>query len=335
MGYSVVETLRLSRLRISLTRLRVPTGTRVIDAIRQLRTRFPGVVIDANTTFEPSSGKLRAALQHSARRLAGWPRIPSGCGRNLRIGMIDTPVQKHHPALRSARLTYVSYHNSRRRAAVADHGTAVAAMIVGRQPEEGLDGLMPDAELFAANIFEINERGDTVGNAMALARAIDWMAGLHIHSVNLSIAGSDSEVMASIFERASASGLIMIAAAGNWGRADKPAFPAAYPDVIAVTAVAGDYSVYRYANTGDYIDFAAPGVRIWTASASGGRYQSGTSFATPYIAVISAFEAARSGRADSLMMKDLLRRHALDLGAPGRDSVFGWGYVELRPRCLS
>jgi hypothetical protein len=78
-----------------------------------------------------------------------------------------------------------------------------------------------------------------------------------------------------------------------------------------------------------------PGVEAWTASpGGGGRYQSGTSFAAPFIAALAGLEIAREKQSvSSLNMKKRLAKHARDLGKPGRDDTFGWGFVARGPEC--
>ena len=71
------------------------------------------------------------------------------------------------------------------------------------------------------------------------------------------------------------------------GGRGRPAYPAAYGSVIAVTAVDANCRIYRMANKGAYVDFAMPCVEAWTASPGGGRYQSGTSLASPFIAALA------------------------------------------------
>ena len=128
---------------------------------------------------------------------------------------------------------------------------------------------------------------------------------------------------------------MLVAAPGNWGRRDRPAYPAAYGSVIAVTAVDSNFRIYHMANTGAYVDFAMPGVEAWTASpGGGGRYQSGTSFAAPFIAALAGLEIAREKKSvSSRNMKKRLAKRARDLGKPGRDDIFGWGFVSRGPEC--
>ena len=122
-------------------------------------------------------------------------------------------------------------------------------------------------------------------------------------------------------------GKVIVAAAGNEGPFAEPLYPAAYDGVIAVTAVAVDGSVYRWANQGDHVEFSALGVSVPTARADGsiGR-ESGTSLATPVISAFLACELLQQ-RGDIGRALDSLRTRALDLGATGRDPVFGHGLL--------
>jgi hypothetical protein len=86
----------------------------------------------------------------------------------------------------------------------------------------------------------------------------------------------------------------MVAASGNWGRSDKPAYSAAYKGVVAVTAISDKGLIYSKANTSKYIHFYAPGVRIYTAApGGGGRLQTGTSFAVPFITALMGLKMPR------------------------------------------
>jgi subtilisin family serine protease len=168
---------------------------------------------------------------------------------------------------------------------------------------------------------------------MGLLKAVDWMVEKQVQVVNLSVAGGDNQIVRRAFDTARDKGLIMVAAAGNWGSDARPAYPAAYRDVMAVTALDQQRNPYAKANRGSYIDFAAPGVQIYTAVPRGGRVMSGTSFATPYLAVLLAVQIEAGSPKSPGQLSEILSRQATDLGAPGRDDVFGWGLVNLWPRC--
>jgi len=335
LDFSVIDEYRFSALDMGLLRLRVPPASTVPVALAALRLRFPGAVTDANHQYEPAAGAVAGeALPASwVRSVIGWPSADSACGRGLRLGMIDATVDIDHPALVGQRVEFHSFHSHQRRPADADHGTAVAAILVGQPSDGGWGGILPGAELLAANMFEFNEAGRLVGNAVALLKALDWMAQRRVQVVNLSMAGADNKALRFALERARKKGLIMVAAAGNWGTADQPAYPAAYDHVIAVTAFGSGGDIYRMANRGPYIDFAAPGVRLWTAVPTGGRYQSGTSFASPYVSAQVAAVSARAGVVNVLALRNLLREQAVDMGSPGRDDIYGWGFVDQAPNC--
>ena len=328
MGFAVLEVTQLRELEMAIYRVAIPRGTKVPEARKLLASRFPGVAIDAHRVFETQG--VKEYKKQTARPIAGWPAASVSCGAGIRIGQIDSPVDTSHPALKGQRIEFRSFHKESRKPGPADHGTAVAAMLVGK-PAWG--GLLPGAELMAANMFEVNEAGKVIGSGMGLLRAIDWMAQKGVQVVNLSVAGGDNKVVRKAFQKAQEKGLILVAAAGNWGSAKRPAYPAAYRDVIAVTALDQKRRIYKKANSGAYIDFAAPGVRIYAAVPRGGRVMSGTSFATPYIAVLLAMHIEAGAPKSPGTLRQLLSGRVLDLGDPGRDDIFGYGIVKLRPKC--
>ena len=126
----------------------------------------------------------------------------------------------------------------------------------------------------------------------------------------------------------------MLAAAGNGGADAPPVYPAAQAGVVAVTALDAKLQPYAHANRGDYIAFAAPGVDVWAATpGGGGKYQSGTSYAVPFAtAVFAAAKAAQPRAAPTRWTRSSLRARE-DLGAPGKDKVFGWGLIQSTGGC--
>ncbi len=325
-GVIVTEVVRLKNLGMDIYRVSPPRGMDMNAFVKLLRRKFPGALIEKNHHFDAQVGAA-----NNARSAIGWEKMPQTCGKGVRLGMIDSSVDMKHSALKTQDIVFKSFTKPGRKAADAKHGTAIAAMLVGT-PEWG--GLLPSAKLFAANMFEINESGKRVGSAVGLLKAVDWMSGKNVRAVNLSVAGSNNKVVRVAFKKATKKGLILVAAAGNWGRKDKPAYPAAYKDVMAVTALKGRELIYTNANQGSYIDFAAPGVRLWTAApGGGGKNQSGTSFATPFIAVHIALRVAKGATHDPAALKASLKKLAVDLGKPGKDTVFGWGRIDKMPKC--
>ena len=125
----------------------------------------------------------------------------------------------------------------------------------------------------------------------------------------------------------------LVAAAGTGGRNAPPAYPAAHERVLGVTAVSADRRVYWRANQGDYIDYALPGVNVWTADpAGGGRARSGTSYAVPYMVALASQTLAQRVASRDVLLDGQLGGLA-DLGDPGRDPVFGYGKPRFDRDC--
>ena len=207
--------------------------------------------------------------------------------------MVDSGVDLRHPVLKGQDIEYRSFHSPDASEGDAEHGTAVAALLVGKPADSGLGGLLPGATLKAANMFEKNAAGSNVGHAVAMLRGLDWLMRERVSVINMSIAGGNNAVIEKAIAAVNDKGIAVVAAAGNWGRADKPAYPAAIEQVFAVTAIDSYDAIYEHANKGNYIDFAAPGVNLLTAAVGGGsRRQSGTSFAAPFLTAILALEMA-------------------------------------------
>jgi subtilisin family serine protease len=171
-------------------------------------------------------------------------------------------------------------------------------------------------------------------NALLLGKGLDWLLEKQASVVNVSLAGPDNKLLHEVIQRLSARNVVVVAAAGNGGPSAPPAFPAAYPEAIAVTAVDNLLRPYRLANRGEYVTVAAPGVRIWTPGPrGGGQYSDGTSFAAPYGAAVAALLRHQQPSLNPAALSERLRNGARDLGAPGKDPVFGWGLLQSPGRC--
>ena len=151
--------------------------------------------------------------------------------------------------------------------------------------------------------------------------------------IGLSLSGPANPLLEQAVKRAYERGVLLIAAAGNGGRNAEPVYPAAYESVLSVTAVSEGDRIYRRANRGDHVDFAAPGVRVWTIDLEGeGTYRSGTSYAVPFVVALASQALAEN----RVTLKQLQKGDGLtivDLGQPGRDPVYGWGRPLYKGDC--
>jgi subtilisin family serine protease len=130
-----------------------------------------------------------------------------------------------------------------------------------------------------------------------------------------------------MIQKAVSSNIIVVSSAGNGGPKAEPAFPAAYEDVLAITAVDEQESIFGRANRGTYIDLAAPGVNIFTTSPAGTfDLASGTSMATAHVTGLIALLLSMNKQN---VTPALLEQTAIDLGIKGRDNDYGYGLVNV------
>jgi hypothetical protein len=288
----------------------------------------------APRTSEPASPKEGCQPERCfARNLIGWRDHFGACARGLRIGVIDTVADIGHPAFKGRHIRTNDFAPDNRPLAPDWHGTGVLALLAG-SPASGTPGLVPDAEFFHASVFFAEEGGAMATDTISLLKALEWLKANDVKLINMSFAGPRDELVKDEIGEIASKGITLVAAAGNEGPAAEPAYPAAYPQVIAVTAVTKDLRNYRYANRGDHIDVAAPGVDIWSA-VPGGRegFHSGTSFAAPHVTGILALLPRETlGRRKNELLASL---PVTDLGSPGRDPIYGRGLLHAPLSCIS
>jgi len=243
---------------------------------------------------------------------------------DLRVGMIDSHVDTSHPALASSRIETRSF--ARPGADAPEfHGTAIASILAANSAE--FRGLAPNAELFAASVFELDSKRGEVASTVSLIRALDWLLSTEVDVINISLAGPPNRLLEKALQRAADNRVVVMAAAGNGGPVARPMYPAAYDSVVAVTAVDATQQVFRLANRGEYLALAAPGVDLRHARAGGGyAASSGTSFAVPFAVTAAARLSRLRPQQDIITM---LLESALDLGPPGRDTIYGYGLLTL------
>ena len=123
--------------------------------------------------------------------------------------------------------------------------------------------------------------------------------------------------------------MVLVAASGNAGPKSPPLYPAANPDVIAVSATDAYDRLFPASNRGGHIAVSAPGVDIFLP-APDGKYQmtSGTSFSAAYISGLAALMMERNPQLSPVDLRGILVKTARDLGLPGRDDLFGAGEAD-------
>jgi hypothetical protein len=351
-----IETRTQGRIAAPVVRLRVPQRASLTQARQMVR------LVDARASagfddfyylddgYLDDGGGACAGAECRATALVNWSASEAmQCGPTPLIGLIDTGINLEHEALKNQAIEVVAQPSSRADASLQDHGTAIAALLVGRSGSQ-TSGLLPDARLIAVDVFYRDGGTADRTDVTSLVAAIEALAERGVRVMNLSLSGPPNEVLQNAIEAAQAKGIVIIAAAGNNGAGAEPSYPAAYPGVIAVTAVDQDLNVYRRATQGAYIDLAAPGVDVWTASAQGsgtppgvnvwtasaqgsGTLRTGTSYAVPFVSAMAGLLLASNPQLDPNAAQDRLEAHTRDLGKPGWDPKFGFGLIRMAGLC--
>jgi subtilisin family serine protease len=255
-------------------------------------------------------------------------------GNRILIAVIDSEVDASHPDLAGAIAAKFDAAGDGERP--HPHGTGMAGAIAARR---NMLGTAPGVGLLTVRAF--GGRADSAeGTTYNILKGLDWAAAQGARVINMSFAGPSDPRLREALAKANARGIVLVAAAGNAGPSSPPLFPAADPNVIAVTATGADDTLFAGANRGNYIAVAAPGVEIY-APAPDGTYQltTGTSVAAAEVSGVAALLIERNPSLTPAQVRKILMDTAKDLGPKGRDRDFGAGLVNalkaltaVRPR---
>ncbi len=327
LGLTIDREMVLDELDLTITRFKVKKGATARSSLRRLRQLKTTVQYDLNHYYQIAGDHECNDIRCYGTDLIGWKTDREINGRNIKIGMVDTLVDTHIPALSKQNITRKSFV-LKGKLSPKNHGTAIAALLVGAS-DSHFPGLLPNAALYAANVFFVDKSGRQRSTALSIAQSLDWLVSKEVTVINLSLTGHRNKLLEQAVGQTLAHNIPLVAAAGNNGPKAPPAFPAASKGVIAVTAVDRFQHSYRQANHGRYISFAAPGVSIWTPGDHGrGQLKNGTSYAAAYVTAIAVEILNHPGiEKNQNSVCAVMRKNVLDLGPSGRDDIFGWGLV--------
>ena len=317
------ERIGLPNLDRVLTVYRLGSTLAAADLKSRLSLTRGEWIVDYNARYAPLGQPRLYARSKIGLRGSAKP------ARTVDIGLLDTAVEPI-AALRRADIARKSFLRPGDGAAESAHGTALAALLVSEDPATGFRGIAHGCTLHAAEVVRREEAREHT-NVALLLRASDWLIGQRVEVINASLGGPPNRLLRELVALLVQRGVPLVAAAGNDGPKAGPVYPAAYPDVLAVTATDALDRIYAQANQGGYVDLSAPGVDLWVPGEGAGRYVSGTSFAAALVTGAVALHLAAS-TAPSPSMETSLCSLARDLGQVGRDPVFGCGLLQVGAR---
>jgi filamentous hemagglutinin family protein len=343
---TVLSTDELGLLGVTTYRLQIGSGTSVNSVIQALSGFQIVAGAQANFTYRlaredtapaaPAAAAAPAqntdlageeqqgdASQYELEKLGlrGVHRLVKG--NNVKVAVIDSEIDLNHPDLRGTILEEYDAVGAEDRPDA--HGTAMAGAIAAHSR---LLGIAPSAQLYAIHAFS-SHAASAQSTSFSIIKGLDWAVSKGVRVINMSFAGPRDPAMARALHAAHDAGIVLVAAAGNDGPKSPPLYPAADPDVIAVTATDIHDKVFLRANQGRYIAVAAPGVDI-PVPAPEGAYQltTGTSVASAEVSGMAALLIERNPSLTPDDIRHILTSTARHRGGSGRNDVYGSGLVD-------
>jgi hypothetical protein len=320
-----LETQDFTLTRRRIARLRINDGRPVATVIRSLQKEASILGAQVNSYFAVQQGGASATAADPTQYALTKLRLPEAHalakGDSVLVAVIDTAIDASHPDL--AGVVAASFDATGAADKPHQHGTGIAGVIAAHGK---LTGAAPAVKLLAVHAF--GSTGSD-GTSLNVLKGLDWAGKSKAAVINMSFAGPSDAEIHTMLAALRGRGTVLIAAAGNAGPNSRPLYPAADPEVIAVTATDIDDKIFAQANRGTHIAVAAPGVNILAAAPNGGYLmQSGTSFAAAQVSGIAALLLERNPRLDAAAVRRILMSTAHDLGAPGHDEQFGSGLAD-------
>ncbi len=236
------------------------------------------------------------------------------------VAVIDSGVDHNHPMLKDRVIpTKINTSTSGTRNSSMDdngHGTAVASVII----DSTLDNV------YVKPYKVLDEYTD--GTILSVTAGINCAIDDGVDVINLSLCfEEDSEILYEAIRKAYEKDIMVIAAAGNHG-SDAPHYPAAYREVISVSALNQSNIIANFSNYGETIDFAAPGVQITVAKrVEGYTSMNGTSFAAPFVSAVAATLRGIDKNASADDVEEIMKENAVKIAEVDSAIKYGAGLV--------
>lgn len=337
-GLTIRSQKAISLLGSILVKFGIPDGRPVAMVRAQLLTEQDVLGAEPNHIYKLNGDANKEVIKRFSQTAAEINKAQKlASGRGVKVAVIDSGVDDDHPALLGA---IRGKFDALDKAPVNEtsHGTAVSLLIGGG--DESFKGAAPEVELYVARAFDKTKQGVQLNSVEAILTSLDWAFHQNVDIINMSFAGPENKYITDALANLLGTDVILVAAAGNNGKKAPFAFPAAQPGVFAVTATDAKNRIYTKANRGPYVYIAAPGVDVLVADGSGEiQLRSGTSYGAAIFSGICALalegktpHGVKTPEHTNKRMKLVEFRKAIelsskDLGAPGRDPIFGIGLI--------
>ncbi|NDI33703.1 S8 family peptidase [Chengkuizengella sediminis] len=258
--------------------------------------------------------------------LNGWD-LSKGSNQII-VAVIDTGVDLNHPDLQGQLLEGANFVDEEAQPLDdVGHGTHVAGIISAKvDNSEGIAGMSWYNKILPIKVLDSTGAGSTY----AVAQGVIWATDQGAKVINMSLGNyAETQFLHDAIKYAYDKDVVLIAATGN-DNTNQPGYPAAYPEVIAVSATDESSNKAEFSNFGDYLDVMAPGVSI-PSTYPDKQYAalSGTSMASPHVSALAAMIRSINPKLKNVEVMEIIRNTAVDLGDAGKDNYYGFGLIHV------
>ncbi len=254
----------------------------------------------------------------------------------VEVCIVDSGVDYNHVDLQGSRWkggwNYIDNNSDPMDASLNSHGTFVTGIIAATiNNGKNISGLAQ----VDFSVVKIPE-----GPLWPVGAGIEWCTDREAEVINLSLETDEDNafVRAKVGEAWSA-GVLLVAAAGNspvppedpdypCSQSDCIAYPAKYPEVIAVTSVDESEDLCRLSRFGPEAELAAPGMNITSLTRNNGtqlKWGCATSWAAAHVTGVTALVKSLNPSFTNQQIRDRLNNTAEDIGVPWK---YGHGLVD-------
>lgn len=236
------------------------------------------------------------------------------------VAVLDTGAQADHPAFNGRVIpTGVNTSTSGERNDCSDdngHGTQVSGVII--------DSTLDNVTVRPYKVLDKYGQGTLISLAAGIISAVN--DGVDV--INMSICFSESsEVLKEAVQLADRNNIILVASSGN-DSSDTVYYPASYDGVLKIGAINESGTLANFSTKGEDVDFAAPGVNIYTATRNSGyKNVSGTSFAAPLVAAVIAAMLSNAPDISSEDIYSILKENAISVQETDAKIKYGNGII--------
>lgn len=284
----------------------------LLDGSEEIGYIFPAYI--------PGQGSVQTGARPFGNQYLPWLGAVgdrSRWGSNVKVAVLDTGIVPgapfEHSIMHSNLIAMPDSPSS-----INTHGTAVASLIAGGE------GLAPNATILSYRVAG----DDGSSNTVLIAEAVVAAANSGVDIINISLGSmGQSRILEDALNYATDAGVVVVASAGNSG-GEQLLYPAAYDNVVGVAAIDARGEHLDFSNTGNP-SIAAPGLGLTSSIGESDQVRfSGTSASSPVVAgAIAAVMTEQN--TDAMGAWQLIEAQANEAGAPGVDSTYGAGIIDV------